>query len=234
MKQKNNKKKYKYKVKNIIFFILLILLGIGIFNFSLNLTIRDVILKGNEYLSYNEVISYTSLNDNTKVITFMSSTYEKQLIESPYIKSVEIDKNFFGDVEILIEENKPLFINNNDTTVILESKEEANYRKDFLGLPTLTNSIEEDVFSDFINALLVIDFNLLYKISEISYEPNIKDGIVLDNERFIFKMNDGNTVHVNLVNIEKFLLYDDICEIEKSKGTIYLDSSNEGHIFDLY
>ena len=72
-----------------------------------------------------------------------------------------------------------------------------------------------------------IDYNIKEKISEIKYEPND-----VDNERFLFSMNDGNYAYITLSKIEEINYYMDILPtLENKKGILYLDSGKYFEIF---
>ena len=67
-----------------------------------------------------------------------------------------------------------------------------------------------------------VDNQILSIISEIKYDPN-----EVDNERFLFYMNDGNMVYITLSKITKINSYPSIIKtIENKKGVLYLDYGN--------
>ena len=47
-------------------------------------------------------------------------------------------------------------------------------------------------------------------------------------------MIDGNTIYVNLVNIEKLNKYQEIYAALQDKETLYLDSSSKNYVFKKY
>ena len=47
-------------------------------------------------------------------------------------------------------------------------------------------------------------------------------------------MKDGNTIYVNLINIEKLNKYQEIYSALTDKGTLYLDSSSKNYVFKKY
>ena len=74
-------------------------------------------------------------------------------------------------------------------------------------------------------------------VSEIEYSPSIISGKVIDDKRFLFRMNDGNIVYINTINIEKFNNYLELYEVITSKkgdtkGCLYLDSNNDNNHFN--
>ncbi len=71
-------------------------------------------------------------------------------------------------------------------------------------------------------------------ISEIEYSVEKYNDKVVDEERFLLRMIDGNTIYVNLVNIEKLNKYQEIYAALQDKGTLYLDSSSKNYVFKKY
>ena len=74
-------------------------------------------------------------------------------------------------------------------------------------------------------------------ISEIEYSPSMVNDKIIDDKRFLFRMNDGNIVYINTINIEKFNNYLDIYEVIVNKnglvkGCLYLDSNSENNHFN--
>lgn len=232
MKTKKKKKKLRVKVLIILLFFIYVVYQVVIY--LINIPVDDVIIQGSNIVSNQEILELSNINSDTKFLFLISNSIENKLIENIYIKSAEVDKTLFGDITITIEENKTLFYYSYNNSLVLEGDVYTTEYTSLLGIPTLINYTPSDILSNFISKLSLIDQSLINKISEIEYSPNIKDGIILDEERFIFKMNDGNTVHVNVINLEKFSNYDSILEVESQKGTIYLDSSNDGNVFEFY
>ena len=67
-----------------------------------------------------------------------------------------------------------------------------------------------------------IDTNIINKISEIEY--NKTD---FDNERFIFYMNDGNKVYINIPKLDVMNKYESIVtKFNGKRGVLNLDSGN--------
>ena len=65
-------------------------------------------------------------------------------------------------------------------------------------------------------------------ISEIKYVPND-----IDDERFIFTMNDGNYVYITLTKISSMNEYIKILgTLDGKKGILNLDSGNYFEIFN--
>ena len=65
-------------------------------------------------------------------------------------------------------------------------------------------------------------------INEIEYTPyKAQDGTIIDDELFTLKMNDGNTVMIDIVNIKNLNKYTTIYAslgMDQTKGIVYLDT----------
>ena len=48
---------------------------------------------------------------------------------------------------------------------------------------------------------------MIEMISEIEYSPSKSGEIIIDDTRFLLRMNDGNQVYINLININFYNLY---------------------------
>ena len=77
----------------------------------------------------------------------------------------------------------------------------------------------------------------IHKISEIEYKPSYVNDKLIDATRFIFRMNDGNIVYINTINMEKYNNYLTYYEgiVNKNgnvKGCLYLDSNSDNISFD--
>ncbi len=228
------KVKKRLKVRVLLFLILIVyLIGMSIY-YVVTIKVDDIIISGTTYLNKNTLLEEINLNKNSNNWSVSKSKIKETLENNPLIKEADVSKSLLGDINISITENKVLFYNSTIQKIILEGNNEIEYSDIYLGVPTLINYTPDELYEELIEKLSLIDQNLINKISEIEYAPNIKENIMLDESRFIFKMNDSNIVHVNLINFEKFSKYNDIMEIQNVRGTLYLDSSNEGHIFDVY
>ena len=67
-------------------------------------------------------------------------------------------------------------------------------------------------------------------INEIEYNPDISNKITIDDTRFLLRMNDGNLVYVNTINIKRLNDYKEFFRmIDDNRGTLYLDSYNSNN-----
>ena len=84
----------------------------------------------------------------------------------------------------------------------------------------------DNIYSDFLNSISSIDYDIVKRISEIKYDPN-----EVDEGRFLLTMNDGNYVYLTLNKFDKIDNYLDIIkEFDNKKGILYLDS---GEYFEV-
>ena len=89
-------------------------------------------------------------------------------------------------------------------------------------VPTLINFVSDEMLSKMIDKFSYLNDDVLSKISEIEYTPNM-----YDNERFVFYMRDSNMVYITLSKIKEFNNYNKIKDqIGTNSGILYLDSGN--------
>ncbi len=228
------KKKRKIRLGGLIFLILVIyLIGVSL-NKIISMPVKEIYVYGNKLLKSTNVLEIAKIDNYPTFLKVSKKSIKKKLLREPLIKNVEVRKTLTGKIILNIEEAKVLFYNTGTNKIVLDSKKEEEYKNIFLGVPILINYTPDLIYDDLINKLSLIDQDIISKISEIEYSPNEKDGVVLDAERFILKMNDKNTVHINLLNIKKLNKYNEIYEIIDKKGVLYLDSNSKNYIFKAY
>ena len=73
-------------------------------------------------------------------------------------------------------------------------------------------------------------------VSEIEYDPDVKEDVVIDDERFFLKMNDGNSVYINTPNMNKLNKYKEaIASVyDQTPGILSLDSNSNNTLFKKY
>lgn len=82
--------------------------------------------------------------------------------------------------------------------------------------------IDNDKIIEFARKFSNINNDILRQISEVEYSP-----LLVDSDRFLLYMCDGNFVYVTLTKIDKLNKYNDIKdELIDKKGIIYLDSGD--------
>lgn len=233
MKKKQKiKKKIKWKVILKILFLFFVV-GLSIYYLK-NLQTKSIIISGNNYVSDHEIIVSSGFKNYPKLFLKSKSEIENSILSIPFVDSVKIKRSLTGTLKIEIVEAPPLFFYQSNNKLVLENKKEINYPESN-GVPTLTNFVPEEFLEKLIEKFKNVDKNVRGLISEIEYLPWKSNNVMIDETRFILKMNDGNTVYVNLIHMDKLNNYIEIfSSLEGKLGTLYLDSSSDKISFSEY
>lgn len=217
-----NKKKRRIKILPVFLFLLIIIL---IIIFVLSRKITNIYVSNNEYFSDQEIIDLAKINNYPNVINNQSWTIKKRLEKNILIMSAKVSIRKFSQVYIEVEENYPLFYNNSNLKTVLYDGCEVD---EYYGGAILINYVPDTIYNNFINSLKKVDKEVLKRISEIKYDSND-----VDEERFLFMMDDGNYVYVTLNKIENINNYINIIKnFNSKKGILYLDSGEYFKILD--
>lgn len=224
------KKMVKKRKLRVFRFLLLILILIGLFfgvYFYLHLPIYNVLIKNTEYVNDDYILEIAGIKNYPSYWLTRSKKIEEKLLKSPYIESVNVKRKFFNTFVININENRPLFYNQTDNSVVFENKvslkvtNTMNFR-----IPRLLNYVPDNKYNSFIKGMGNIKEDTLGKISDIEYQPND-----YDKERFLLYMDDGNMVYLTLTKFEMINYYNDVLsQLEDRKGILYLDNGNHFQI----
>ena len=231
-KKKVIKRKIKWKVLLKIFFLLF---GVGlIFFYLMNVRTKHIVISGNSLVSDNEIIITAGFKNYPYLFRISNKEIKERLESIPLLTSIKVQKSLLGTLTIYVEETKPLFYNrNNDRLVLSDGKEVTSAILD--GVPTLINYVPDTLYDRLVEELASIDKNVLTLISEIEYQPWQSNDVMIDDTRFFLRMTDGNSVYVNLINLQKLNTYIEIfASLEDKKGILYLDSSSDKISFSLY
>lgn len=216
-------KRIKIRYGRIILCLLLIFLVMYLIFSYVNIPIRNIFISGNSNISDQKIIDLADLSDYPSILSFTSYGLEKKLEKNIYIDDAVVKKQF-RTIYIEIKENYPLFFNQNTGKTIMYNFKETD--KDIIA-PVLINSLTEEVYELFKEKMKLVKKNVIDRISEIKYDP-----VSVDEERFLFMMNDGNYVYITLEKIEAVNDYVEIIKtFENKKGILYLDS---GEYFELF
>lgn len=219
---KKRKKRRKLKIKNIlIFLVILVLLGLLIYCL-ITLPIKNIYITGNKIIPDNTIIEESNINNYPSFLLTSNYEIEKKLKKNKYIDKVKVMKKFGNIIEIKIKEYKPLAIIEKDNKIILSSGEIIENIYNIADSPILINTVDKEIYNDFIEKFSKIDGDILRQISQIEYNPTN-----VDNKRFLLYMNDTNMIYITLTKIEKLNKYNKIKDrIVNQTGIIYLDSGN--------
>ena len=224
-------KKIVKRKKLRVFRLLLLLFVIAIISFFVYLYVttntQNIIIRGNNYISDEEVLQETDLKNYPSFILTMPSKIEKKLAKNEYIKSVKVRRKFYHTFEITIKEYDVLFKNDTLNKYVLDNKKEIMSDLEFR-VPRLVNYTPDKKYSSLIENMKSVDKSILGKISEISYQPN-----EFDKDRFLLLMDDGNSVYLTLTKFEMINYYNEVLgQLEGRRGILYLDSGNHFKIME--
>ena len=188
---------------------------------------QNIIIKGNNYISDEEILQETDLKNYPSFILTMPSKIQKKLAKNEYIKSVKVRRKFYHTFEITIKEYDVLFKNDTLNKYVLDNKKEITSDLEFR-VPRLVNYTPDKKYSSLIENMKSVDKSILGKISEISYQPN-----EFDKDRFLLLMDDGNSVYLTLTKFEMINYYNEVLgQLEGRRGILYLDSGNHFKIME--
>lgn len=224
-------KKIVKRKKLRVFRLLLLLFVIAIISFFVYLYVttntQNIIIRGNNYISDEEVLQETDLKNYPSFILTMPSKIQKKLAKNQYIKSVKVRRKFYHTFEITIKEYDVLFKNDTLNKYVLDNKKEIMSDLEFR-VPRLVNYTPDKKYSSLIENMKSVDKSILGKISEISYQPN-----EFDKDRFLLLMDDGNSVYLTLTKFEMINYYNEVLgQLEGRRGILYLDSGNHFKIME--
>lgn len=225
-KKKKNIKKRKLNKKRFFVFLVIFLLLICLVYKIFNINVTNIYVKGNNFLSDQEIIDISGLKNYPNSIKNMSFNIEKKLEENKFILSSKVKKRgLLNEVYIEVKENYPLFYYQPEVKTILYNGDKI---EDKFATVTVINKVPDTIYDKFIKQMGKINIDILNRMSEIEYRPN-----EVDEERFFVLMNDGNYVYLTLnkfLTINKYI--DMIKTFDNKKGILYLDSGEYFDVFD--
>lgn len=230
------KTKKKIRIRGLIFILLLLYLIAMLIYYVVTLPVKSIVVYNNKLVTENEIIKAASIKDDSLIFKISPKKIEKKIESISLIHSATVKRNIFGTVTITIEENKLMFYNVLNNEIVLSDKTTMKDDNKYVGFPTLVNYVPSEIYSNFILAFSKIDSNVIAMVSEIEYSPEKFNDVTTDPERFLFRMNDGNFVYINIMNIEKFNKYQSIYASVEAKGTFYLnsDGTNKNYVFKKF
>jgi len=221
--------------KGVLLKILLVLVVIFCVLFYIfNLRIKNIYISGNETIKDVQIIDALDIGDYPKIYSLNTKKMVSELESMPLINKASIKRNIFGRLDIKISEETLFFYyryNNSYVTSLGNFVNEGEY----YGYPTLINFTPDTVFERLVEGFNKVDIDIIRQINEIEYNPYMaSDGSIVDDGRFILKMNDGNQVLIDIVNIRNLNDYNKIyisIGMDEVKGTLYLDTITDGNIY---
>lgn len=220
-------KKKKLRIGRLIVLVFLISVIALIIYLIATSKIKNIIIKGNKYLSDEEIMKTAQIEDYPEFFLTLNHQIKERLEKNPLIEKVTIKKGIHNTIRITVEEQVILLKNQKTNKYITATGEEIEYEKN-LRVPTLTNEVEEKKFKSLITNLKTVNKEILGQIAEIKYVPN-----EYDKDRFLLYMNDFNSVYLTLTKFEMINYYHKVLvQLEGKKGILYLDSGNHFKIME--
>ena len=217
------RKKRKVKKKNLFLFFCVITMILLCFSFMMDIKINNVIVKGNVLYDDYDIIKKAKLDDYPSSLGNLSLKIKKNLEKDPYIKKAIVYKTSLTKVVIEVKENLPLFYYLPMKKTVLMDKSQTD---DNFPVPTVINYVPDKIYVLLLEKIVNADYDIIKRVSEIKYDPN-----EVDDERFLFTMNDGNYIYITLEKMDKINKYLDIIKsFNNKKGILYLDS---GEYFEV-
>ena len=215
------KKKRVLKVKNIIILLCVFGIFVGGCYYILSMPIKNIYISGNNNVSDEEILTLLELDEYPSFLLYNKSNVEKNIINNKYINDISIDKKIGNIVQVEVVENSIIALDL-DGRVILSNGDVVYNKYNVLDVPRLMSHIDNDKIIEFARKFSNINNDILRQISEVEYSP-----LLVDSDRFLLYMCDGNFVYVTLTKIDKLNKYNDIKdELIDKKGIIYLDSGD--------
>lgn len=218
-------KRRRINFKAVILLLLIVYLIVMLLYTFFTMPIKNIYIKNTTLLSDNDVIEVAGIKDYPSIFKLSSKKLEEKILSLELVEKVKVSKKLNGKLIIDIDEAVPLFYVRSTDKVVLSSKKHVNNNNKYLGIPALINKVPNDLLNKFIEAFKEVDLDILKMINEIEYNPNISDNVVIDDNRFLLRMNDTNIVYVNVLNMKRLNDYKEFFMlIGDNRGVLYLDS----------
>ena len=193
----------------------------------INEPIRNIIISGNNLVTDNEIIELANIKDYPALFTLNTSKLKESVKSNPLISEVDVKKNLKFQLRINVKELKIICLDIINNKLLLEDGTSTTNNNMYQGIPSLINYTPEDTLKELLKSMGELDYGTISGISEIEYSPSKnKNNEVMDDTRFLLKMNDGNTVYINIYTINKLKNYQKIYANLNEKGILHLDSGD--------
>jgi len=214
------KKKVKLRISRVLVLIALIIGIYFIYFHVIGDEIKVIYVKNNTLLSDYEIIQLSGIDTYPSFLKTKARTIEKKLKNNVFIENVVVTKKWGRIIELNVSEHKILF-RDMDNNYILSDGHSYQLDKEYQSA-LLLNYIPDNVYKDFINAVVTIEDKVWEKVAEIKYAPND-----YDDDLFVLYMNDKNRVQITVDKFENLNKYSEIiAELNGKHGILYLDSGN--------
>lgn len=185
--------------------------------------IKTIEIKGNTYMSDEEVIDQSKLTTKTNIWTVKQQDIESILSESPVIKSAAVKRKLPRTIEIVLEEyDRVGYVKKeNEYYLVQENGIVLSDPVPFIGdAPIIEGFTDEDYFNTMVSELEKLSKSILNLISEVHWQPTDAN-----KNKIILYMNDGFVVDGTIRNFsEKMQIYPSlVAQLEPgSEGIIHI------------
>ena len=147
-------KKFKIRYKRLFLFLIILIIIALVILYFINLRITNIYVSGNYYLSDQDIIELSKIQNYPRTIFNSSFDIKKRLKTNNYIENAKKNKKFLTQIYIEVIENRPLFYSDlKKKTVLLD----GTLVDDYFNVPILTNDVSKDIYNEFIKKLSFID-----------------------------------------------------------------------------
>ena len=229
------KKKRHLHFKSVLFILLFGYLLFMAGYYIYKLPVKNIYITGNNILSDQEIIDASKLKNYPSIHKYSSHKIASNIKKLDLVDKVKVRKNFYGKVTIKVTEAKPVFYYRNDNKTYLSNGKSVTDNT-YVGIPIIINYVPSKILKDLISSFTELSDDVVKQISEIEYNPDEKEGVVLDENRFLFRMNDTNQVYIDTINIAKLNNYQRIVAALEDgvHGYIYLNSNRDNASFKAF
>lgn len=229
------KKRKKRKVLMLIILILLIVVCIIVYLLkSEKFKIQEIIVTGNEQISYEEIcdISYINIGDN--IFSTIGIVAEVRLKENSYIKDAEIKKIYPNKIEIVIQERTKEYQILTSTGYYINIDSQGyiiDYSLDKLDLPLITGMeiteeqvsslkrLEENDLDKMENILHIQDEGSKIELSTILQIDTEDEYIIhIENDTILINLGDASDLTDKMYYVKAILKAE-----TGNSGTIYVN-----------
>ena len=156
------KKKVKRKINKKAWLVMLLTLYLIImaFYYCFNLPIKNIVIKGNNIITDDEILNVSQLSDAKYMFKINSRNIKKRIKTLSIINDVTINKSLSGKLELTITEKKVLYYSVLDKSYILEDGTTMD-NLEIVGVPLLVNYIPSDIKTTLIKKMNNINYMFL-------------------------------------------------------------------------
>ena len=233
--ENKNKKKKKRNVKIFLISISIIVISILVSSSEI-FNIKKISVKGIDKLSDKEVISYSQITIGENIFKTSLSKAEYEIEKNPYVKKVEVKREFPNTILVNIEERKVNYILQlaesyvyvDAQGYILEISKEKKEVPILIGIVTdLSNIkqgdrlIKEDLLKfDKINEIVEIskNYEIFNYLSKIDISDSSKYILYLEGENKSVYLGNADNLNTRMLWLKSI-----IEQTKEKKGIIFLD-----------